>query len=754
MGKKRLHSIFHVPTSFLLSRGFLIILSISILLLSIFVSTSQKKEKTKQLETLTQATSLAMIREVETNYRRIYASIFQLSIQDYEENHKNWEKNAQYLGNTMDAIVSIIRTDGASKIQYTYKARQELLIGSENLAKSPLLEENFPFFDGNVLQANIKAIINLETICKPFEIENAEQFMFQLKKGNDVVYSSPNWVDVNKGILFEQTLSVQNMQDLSLVCAPSLESQKTIVYRYLEIQFLSLLLSAMACITVFFAQLFYKYFKLNELRFRTLLDDVSLLAVILDMNGNITYCNDFFLEKTGWTKEAVIGTNYFERFLPSEEQGQKKKIYSMITRDISLPYGEFPLQTRTGEIRCIQLNITMLRNTKGKIIGAAGLGEDITERKSNEDTLQKQFEFNKTLFAIDQSITARKELGETLSLVLERSIKHIGFDAGAILLFNTNNQCLEYKAGTGFKTKDIEQVCLPLGTGLAGTAALEKKDYIQTSLQIEQMDLVHTSIIEKEGFRQYWVVPLIVKGKVNGVFEAFWSRQSTFEESQAGFFKAIAQQAAIAIDSFTLFNKLQKSNSELFQAYDSTIEGWSQALDLRDKETKNHSLRVTELTVALCRISGMTSQSLIHVRRGALLHDIGKMGIPDNILLKKEPLTEHDWTTIKKHPEYAYTLLYPIEYLRPALDIPYCHHEKWDGTGYPRGLKGEEIPLSARLFAIVDVWDALLSDRPYRKGWPKERVYDYIRRLSGTHFDPEAVKLFFKTLENQEQNWQ
>ena len=203
---------------------------------------------------------------------------------------------------------------------------------------------------------------------------------------------------------------------------------------------------------------------------------------------------------------------------------------------------------------------------------------------------------------------------------------------------------------------------------------------------------------------------------------------------------------AIAIDSATMFNDLHRSNIDLMTAYDTTIEGWSHALDLRDKETEGHTQRVTEMTINFARSAGMTEAELVHVRRGALLHDIGKMGVPDHILLKPDKLTDEEWVAMRKHPTFAYELLLPIAYLRPALDIPYCHHEKWDGTGYPRGLKGEQIPLAARLFAIVDVWDALRSDRPYRQGWPKEKVIKHIKSLSGKHFDPKAVDLFLNML--------
>jgi len=165
-------------------------------------------------------------------------------------------------------------------------------------------------------------------------------------------------------------------------------------------------------------------------------------------------------------------------------------------------------------------------------------------------------------------------------------------------------------------------------------------------------------------------------------------------------------------------------------------------MDLRDKETEGHTQRVTELTVELAGYFGIEDETLLHIRRGALLHDMGKLGIPDAVLLKPAQLTDQEWTLMKQHPQMAYDMLYPIEYLRPALDIPYCHHEKWDGSGYPRGLREKEIPLAARIFAIVDVWDALTSDRPYRPAWSKEKTLTYIQEQSGMHFDPQIVEIF------------
>lgn len=188
--------------------------------------------------------------------------------------------------------------------------------------------------------------------------------------------------------------------------------------------------------------------------------------------------------------------------------------------------------------------------------------------------------------------------------------------------------------------------------------------------------------------------------------------------------------------------ELQRAHYDLAAAYEATIEGWSRVLDLRDKETEGHTQRVTEMAVRLAQELGMPPDQIIHLRRGTLLHDIGKMAIPDHILQKPGPLTEEEWKEMRRHPEYALQMLYPIEYLRPALDIPYCHHEHWDGTGYPRAIKGEEIPLAARIFTIVDVWDALLSNRPYRKGGTEESVLLYLAQYAGTYFDPNLIQAF------------
>jgi len=206
----------------------------------------------------------------------------------------------------------------------------------------------------------------------------------------------------------------------------------------------------------------------------------------------------------------------------------------------------------------------------------------------------------------------------------------------------------------------------------------------------------------------------------------------------------------MGLDSVQTSQELGRALLDLTLSYDLTMEGWSKALDLRDHETEGHTVRVTEMTVLLAQMAKVPKNEIVHVRRGALLHDIGKMGVPDAILLKPDKLTDDEWDIMRKHPVYVYEWLSPIEYLKPALAIPYSHHEKWDGTGYPQGLKGEQIPLPARLFAVVDVWDALSHDRPYRKAWSQERVAKYIREQAGKHFDPNVVGLFLQLLEREE----
>jgi len=365
---------------------------------------------------------------------------------------------------------------------------------------------------------------------------------------------------------------------------------------------------------------------------------------------------------------------------------------------------------------------------------------DITARKQAEAELQHQLQRLAALRAIDMAITTSFDLRVTLNLLLDQGLPQLGAEAAAILQFNAREQTLDYCTGRGFRNTVLARTRLPLGEGPGGRAALERRNRHIANLAEESASFARR--LGGEVFASYDALPITSKGDLKGLLEVFHHAPFAPSTEWLDFAETLAGQAAIAMDNIALFEGLERSNIELAVAYDTTLEGWSRALDLRDRETEGHSERVTDVTLRLARALGLDEAELAHVRRGALLHDIGKMGIPDSVLLKPDKLTPEEWEIMRRHPAYAYELLSPIAYLRPALDIPYCHHEKWDGTGYPRGLKGDQIPLAARIFAVVDVWDALCSDRPYRPAWPKDKVRAHIRSLAGSHFDRQVVAQF------------
>ena len=368
-------------------------------------------------------------------------------------------------------------------------------------------------------------------------------------------------------------------------------------------------------------------------------------------------------------------------------------------------------------------------------------GNAIQRTRLHEQT-ERNLEKLNALRHIDQAITSSVDLNLSLNLLAEHAKTQLNVDAVSILRLDPNTQYLEYFTGRGFRATPVSKIQVRLGEGLAGLAALEHRTIFTPDLTEYRTTPGMTSTLTSEFFHSYYVAPMITKGLVKGVIEVFHRQPLQPDIEWTDFLEALAGQAAIAIENTELFESLEQSNLELTHAYNVTIEGWSRALDLRDRETEGHTQRVAQITLDLANAFGVEKESILHIRRGALLHDIGKMGIPDKILLKEGPLDENEWEIMRKHPVFAYEMLSPIKYLAPALDIPYCHHEKWDGTGYPRGIAGEQIPLAARIFAVADVWDALLSDRPYRKAWPKEKTRAYILENSGTHFDPKIVETF------------
>ncbi len=372
------------------------------------------------------------------------------------------------------------------------------------------------------------------------------------------------------------------------------------------------------------------------------------------------------------------------------------------------------------------------------------------EKQRAEEQLQRQVKWLAALRAIDMTITASFDLRVTLGMLLEQMIEHLQIDAANILRLNPHSLLLEFVLGQGFRHSSGIESPVRVGQALAGRVVLEQQ-MIHASPWADADGGVK-GLHANEGFVSYYGIPLVAKGQSKGVLQIFTRKPLQPAGDWMEMLNAMAVQAALAIDNAELFERLQRSNIDLTLAYEATLEGWARALEMRDHETEGHTSRAAEVTVALARSMGLPEEELIHIRRGALLHDIGKMAIPDEVLLKPGPLTESEWAEMRKHPVYAYDLLSSIAFLKPALDIPYCHHERWDGTGYPRGLKGEAIPLAARIFSVVDVWDALRSDRPYRKAWPDPQVRNYLLQKAGSQFDPLIVKMFVRMMWGDESN--
>ena len=371
---------------------------------------------------------------------------------------------------------------------------------------------------------------------------------------------------------------------------------------------------------------------------------------------------------------------------------------------------------------------------------------DITKYKLSEEKIKIQLEQLDALRAIDLSITSGADLSQTLSEILDHVRKYLNIDAASVLLLNPHNQRLEFAAGVGFRTPAMQHTHLNIGEGLAGQAAQKRKIVHVPNLKNRKTGLLRSPDFSRENFITYYAIPLTAKGQVLGVLEIFHRFALSADQDWMNFLNTLAGQAAIAIDNAMMFKDLQHSNVELTLAYDKTIDGWSRALDLRDKETEDHTRRVTELTLRLAQRMNIPGEELIHLRRGSTLHDIGKVAIPDHILFKPSPLTKEEWTVMRRHPLIAAEMLKPISYLTPALPIPRHHHEKWDGCGYPDGLAREAIPLAARLFAFADVYDALTSDRPYRPAWSQVEALEYVTKNSGIHFDPKIAPVFIRMM--------
>jgi PAS domain S-box-containing protein len=480
----------------------------------------------------------------------------------------------------------------------------------------------------------------------------------------------------------------------------------------------------------------------SEELYRTLVNTSPDAIVVTDLESHIRMANPQGVKLLNWGSiDGYRGRKWTEALAP-QQAAQMIQVIEAIRQTGRLELAEISIGVPPASVLRMEISGTLLMDAHGQPDAILFVMHDITRRKEAEEQIRRQLDRLAALRTIDAAITASLDLRVTLMVILDALTSQLGVDAADFFLLHPHSQSLQFAAGRGFRSMTQRDVFLQLGRGHAGRAALERRVVQVARLDETPDEPGRTALLRAEGFVSQVAAPLLAKGQVKGVLEVFHRAPLDPEPEWLSYLETMAEQAAIAIDNAVLFEDLQRSNVELTLAYDATIEGWSHALDQRDRETEGHTRRVTEATLRLARMIGIPESELVHVRRGCLLHDIGKMAIPDGILLKPGPLSEEEWVIMRRHPAFAFELLSPIAFLRPTLDIPYCHHEKYDGSGYPRGLKGGQIPLSARVFSLVDVWDALRSDRPYRKAWPDEQIREHILSLEGLHFDPDILHHF------------
>lgn len=467
----------------------------------------------------------------------------------------------------------------------------------------------------------------------------------------------------------------------------------------------------------------------SEARFRAVVENSSEAILFGNRDATVTYRSPATSRIIGFNDEERLGQNGIELAHPDDLTIVQQFWTQMLADPMRIHKVEYRAQHKNGGWIWVEV-------TARNLLGHPDIDQvvlsirDITERKIHEQELESIA----TLSAAMRKAPTRTDM---LPVIVQQIVNLLHFEAVTIEVIEPESGDAVVEAGYG-PWSSLLGVHQKKGDGLNGIIRQTLQPYVT-------QDLCAESAIAD----QAWMVgnmhgaagvPMVAREKLMGFI---WTgRQNEIHANEVRLLSAIADIAANAISRATLHEQTQKQAADLTQAYEATLEGLAHALELRDRETEGHTRRVVSRTLELARRMNVGDKKLEDIRRGALLHDIGKMGIPDSILLKPGKLNDEEWAVMRQHPVYALNMLKQINFLQPALTIPYYHHEKWDGSGYPLGLKGNDIPLEARIFAIVDVWDALTNDRPYRPAWTETQALDYINEQRGKHFDPDVVEAF------------
>ncbi|MHB8807699.1 MAG: HD domain-containing phosphohydrolase [Anaerolineaceae bacterium] len=479
--------------------------------------------------------------------------------------------------------------------------------------------------------------------------------------------------------------------------------------------------------------------RINEQKYRTLLETAPDIIMTLDREGVIHFINQI--------PAFAIESNLFDEriytFLDPSSKKQFKKVLKQVFLAHKKIYYDFSILTPEKKRIWYAGSFGFMEEDekKERVIVIA---KDITQQRMNNEIIQQRNKEIRALYEINRSISSSLDIEKIYDAFYEGIIGIIACDGLTIFSYSPEEKLIHteyYRWGN--KKGNISE--LPVISNQESDFALlfqtiDAGNPIKITTAIDPMKTLSKDQESGSGF----LVPIVLENTGIGIIEIFCVQPDAFRIEELHILQALAAQIAVASNNAKLYKDLRSSNENLQLAYDKTLEGWNMALQMREKETAGHTRRVANLTMQLADKMGIPKEEKIHIWRGALLHDIGKLVIPDHILHKPGPLDDQEWEIIHNHPVYAYEWLSPIEYLRPALDIPYSHHEHWDGSGYPQGLSGNNIPLSARMFAVVDVYDALTSDRPYRKAWSHAKTIAYIKKQVGSQFDPSIVKIFLE----------